>query len=434
MDFTDLIIKKRNAEELSTEEIKQFIDGVVNGSVPDYQTSAMLMAMYINGLNKRETADLTMAMAYSGNVLDLSAIDGIKVDKHSTGGVGDSTTLIVAPLVASLGLPVVKMSGKGLGHTGGTLDKLTSIPGFNVDLTMEQAVKQAANNGIVVMGQTKELAPADKILYSLRDVTGTIDNMSLIASSIISKKIAGGADCIVLDVKCGKGAFMKTLEEARALANEMIDLGKNLNKKVTALITNMDEPLSSNIGNSIEIIEAIEILKGQRQGPLKEVALRLGAEMLILGGKADNTEEALNMLEENIVNYKGLYKFSELISLQGGVSAVIDNYSIFPQRTFKTAIISDRDGYIQEMDAELIGHAASETGAGRKVKEDSIDYGAGVMLKKRVGDKVAKGEIIARTFAKDEKKCKAAEEIIKSAIVIGDSKLEKKPLIYEVLK
>lgn len=434
MNFVDLIIKKRDKSELTTEEINFFIRGVTDKSIPDYQISAMLMAICINGLSEKETVDLTMAMTYSGNVLDLSGIDGFKIDKHSTGGVADTTTLILAPLTASLGLPVIKMSGRGLGHTGGTLDKLESIPGFNVNLSMETAVNQVNKNHIVIMGQTEDLAPADKYLYALRDVTGTVESMPLIASSIMSKKLAGGADGIVLDVKCGKGAFMKNIDDARALAYEMIKLGKNLNKKAVALITNMDEPLGMNIGNSFEVIEAIEILKGQKEGALKEVSLALGSEMLIIGGIAQNKEQARKMLEENIRNLKGLYKLSELISLQGGISTVINNYTLFPQRMCKSALISEKEGYIEEIDALLIGQAASETGAGRKTKDSPIDYGAGIMLKKRVGDKVSKGEILARIFAENNEMCENAKNIINEAIKISDIKPVKKPLIYEIVR
>lgn len=434
MNFVDLIIKKRNKSELTTEEINFFIRGATDKSIPDYQISAMLMAICINGLNEKETADLTMAMTYSGSVLDLSNIDGFKIDKHSTGGVADTTTLIIAPLTASLGLPVIKMSGRGLGHTGGTLDKLESIPGFNVNLSMEKAINQVNKNHIVIMGQTEDLAPADKYLYALRDVTGTVESMPLIASSIMSKKLAGGADGIVLDVKCGKGAFMKNIVDAKLLAHEMIKLGKNLNKKVVALITNMNEPLGMNIGNSVEVIEAIEVLKGQKEGALKEVSLALGSEMLVMGGIAQNKEHARELLEENIRNYKGLYKLSELISLQGGISTVINNYSLFPQRMCKAALISEKEGYIEEINALLIGQAASETGAGRKTKDSPIDYGAGIMLKKRVGDEVSKGEILARIFAENNEMCENAKNIINKAIKISDNKPAKQPLIYEIVR
>lgn len=434
MNFVDLIIKKREGNILSTQEINFFIKGVTNNTIPDYQISAMLMAICLKGLDKRETADLTMAMTHSGSVLDLSCVKGVKVDKHSTGGVGDTTTLILAPLTASLGLPVVKMSGRGLGHTGGTLDKLESISGFNVNVPISTAIEQVNNNHIVIMGQTADLAPADKYLYALRDVTGTVESLPLIASSIMSKKLAGGADAIVLDVKCGKGAFMKNINDARALANEMIELGKNLNKKVTALITNMDEPLGMNIGNSLEVIEAIEVLKGQKKGALKDVSIALGAEMLVLGGIAQSTNEAKAMLEENISNQKGLYKFAELISLQGGITTVINNYSLFPQRMCKTVLIAQESGYIYDIDALLVGHAASETGAGRKTKSDKIDYGAGIMLKKRVGDKINKGEIIAKIFAANDEMCQKAKSIMNMAIKITNEEPDKKKLIYEIVR
>ena len=434
MNFVDLIIKKRNKLELTTDEINYFVKAVTNKSVPDYQISAMLMAICINSLTERETSDLTMAMTYSGKTIDLRSIPGFKIDKHSTGGVADTTTLILAPLTASLGLPVIKMSGRGLGYTGGTLDKLESIPGFNVNISSENAIKQVKEHSIVIMGQTEDLAPADKYLYALRDVTGTVDSIPLIASSIMSKKLADGADGIVLDIKCGRGAFTKTLKDARALANEMIKLGRNLDKKVTALITNMDEPLGMNIGNSVEVIVAIEVLKGNVNGPLKEVSLALGAEMLTMGGIAPDTHTALQMLEENISNHKGLYKFADLIALQGGNPAVIDNYSLFPPRMCKAAIISDEVGYVQEIDALMIGKASSSTGAGRKTKDDKIDYGAGIMLKRKVGDKVAKGEILARVFASDSKKCETACSLVHKAIKIGSKPPRRKPLIYEIIK
>ena len=309
MNFIDIIIKKKNGEELTTKEIQYFIDSVADRTVPDYQISALLMAIAINSMSDRETADITRAMTYSGNVIDLSGIKGIKTDKHSTGGVGDTTTLVLAPLTASLGLPVIKMSGRGLGHTGGTLDKLDSIPGFNVDIPISKAVRQVNQNGIVIMG----LDPADKYLYALRDVTGTVESIPLIASSIMSKKLAAGADAIVLDVKTGSGAFMKNKADAIKLADTMIRAAKAMNRKVTALVTDMNEPLGMHIGNSLEVIEAIEILKGKREGRLKDVSLALGAEMLVLGGIAENTKEGITLMEQNITNGKGLEKLRELI-------------------------------------------------------------------------------------------------------------------------
>ncbi len=434
MNIIDLIIKKRDNKELSAEEINFFIESVCKGVVPDYQISAMLMAMCINSLNKRETADLTRAMTNSGSIMELDEIEGFKADKHSTGGVADTTTLVVAPLCASLGLPIMKMSGRGLGHTGGTLDKLESIPGFNVHISKEKAIEQAKKHGIVIMSQSDELAPADKYLYAIRDVTGTVDSMPLIASSIMSKKLACGTDGIVLDIKCGKGAFMKDLASAEELANEMISLGRSLGKKMCAVITNMDEPLGMNIGNSLEVIEAIEVLKGNKSGALRDVSIAIGSEMLVMGGIAKDSDEAAEMLKRSIENSKGLYKFAELISLQGGNPAVIDNYSLFPQRICKSAVISERDGYISEIDALCIGRAAAATGAGRQKKDAAIDYGAGIMLKKRAGDRVTKGEILARIFAESSEMCAEAEQIIKSGITISDQKPDKKPLIYKVIK
>lgn len=434
MNIIDLIIKKKDKKELSAEEINFFVESVCTGAIPDYQISSMLMAICINSLTERETADLTKAMTNSGKIMKLDDIPSFKADKHSTGGVADTTTLIIAPLCASLGLPIVKMSGRGLGHTGGTLDKLESIPGFNVNISMEKAIEQAKKHGIVLMSQSDELAPADKYIYAIRDVTGTVNSIPLIASSIMSKKLASGTDGIVLDIKCGKGAFMKDIDSARALAEEMIRLGRGMGKKMSAVITNMDEPLGMNIGSSLEVIEAIEVLKGNRHGALREVSLAIGAEMLVMGGIAGDTDEALDMLKRNIQNSRGLYKFAELISLQGGNPAVIDNYSLFPQRVSKSAVISEADGYISELDALSIGKAAAATGAGRQTKNAVINYGAGIMLKKRTGDRVTKGEILARIFAESSEMCADAERIMKSGIRISDKKPDKKPLIYEVIR
>lgn len=431
INFTDIIIKKKNGLKLSYDEFKCFADGAAKGTVPDYQLSALLMAICINSLDDEETAYLTEAMTHSGDILDLNSINGIKIDKHSTGGVGDTTTLVLAPLTASLGLPVVKMSGRGLGHTGGTLDKLESIPGFNVNISPKKAAEQVNLHGIVIMGQTAELAPADKALYALRDVTGTVESIPLIASSIMSKKIAGGADGIVLDVKIGKGAFMKDIESAVKLSDTMVDAGKRLNKKMCALITDMNEPLGLNIGNSLEVIESIEILKGNTDCRLKTVSLTLGAEMLVMGGIAENQEIALDMLEENIKNGKGLEKLRELIKLQGGNDNVIDDYSLFPQPKASISIIADKDGYINSIDAYEVGKASLATGAGRKIKTDDIDYSAGIIMNKRTGDIISKGEKIAEIFASNSDKCNDSAKILKSAIKIGE-KPKSRPIIYEI--
>ncbi len=433
MNFADIIIKKKNNQKLTNDELKYFADGAAKGTIPDYQLSALLMAICINSLDSEETLYLTDAMINSGEVLNLKDIKGIKVDKHSTGGVGDTTTLILAPLVASLGLPVVKMSGRGLGHTGGTLDKLESIPGFNVNITPEKAVEQVNNHNIVIMGQTADLAPADKALYALRDVTGTVDSIPLIASSIMSKKIAGGADGIVLDVKVGSGAFMKNINDAMNLSQTMINIGKNMGKKICALITDMNEPLGLNIGNILEVIEAIEILKGNVNGRLKEAALKLGAEMLVMGNVAKDIDSALNMLNSSIENGKGIEKFRELIALQGGNPNIIDDYSLFPQSKESYVLKAAESGYIKSINAEEIGKAALETGAGRKTKTDNIDYSAGIIMHKAVGNKVERNDIIAEIFSSTRDKCITASNIINNAVTIGE-KPEIKPVVYEIMR
>lgn len=432
MNFTDLIIKKRSGGELSSEEIDFFIKGVTERSLPDYQISAMLMAICIKSLNYRETADLTMAMAHSGRVLDLSDIDGIKVDKHSTGGVADTTTLILAPLTASLGLKVIKMSGRGLGHTGGTIDKLESIPGFNTALGITRATEQVNNIGIAVMGQTEDLAPADKYLYALRDVTGTVESIPLIAASIMSKKLAAGSDAIVLDVKYGSGAFMKTLEDAQALARTMVSIGLSAGKKTTAVITPMDRPLGDNIGNSLEVIEAIEILKGKKDGRLKKVALELAAHMLVLGGIANDRDTALYLLDKNIENGRGLEKFEEMISAQGGDPNVCEDYLLFPQTKCSLCIKAKKSGCITEINTTDIGRASVALGAGRLVKDTRLDLSAGIIMHTTLGEHIAVGDIIAEVFAADNEKCTTASDIISKAITISDREAEPLPLFGEV--
>ncbi len=434
MNFVDLIIKKRDGGELSTEEIKYFVQGVTDGSIPDYQVSSMLMAICLKSLNDRETADLTLAMTHSGRVLDLSAIEGIKVDKHSTGGVADTTTLILAPLTASLGLKVIKMSGRGLGHTGGTLDKLESIPGFNISLTEQQAIAQVNSIGIAIMGQTADLAPADKRMYALRDVTGTVESIPLIAASIMSKKLAAGSDAIVLDVKYGSGAFMKNLDDARSLARTMVNTGNSLGRKTTALITPMDRPLGMYIGNSLEVIEAIEILKGNCEGRLKTVALELGAKMLVLGGIADNTDKALEMLNANIQNKKGLDKFKELITAQGGNPTVCENYSLFPKARESYTLVSPKSGILTSINTTDIGRASVAAGAGRTVKDAPIDLGAGIIMHVTTGDNIKTGDCIAEIFADTAEKCRSSAEILLSALDISDKKAEPLPVLAEVIE
>ncbi|MGL4791446.1 MAG: thymidine phosphorylase, partial [Anaerotignaceae bacterium] len=349
-NIVDLIIKKRDGGILTEEEIKFFIDGVTNETIEDYQISAMLMAMYFNTLNEKETVALTQCMTYSGEIYDLSEIEGIKVDKHSTGGVADTTTLVLAPLVASLGIPVVKMSGRGLGFSGGTLDKLESIPNFKVDITKEEAIEFAQKSGIVIMSQTKNLTPADKKLYAMRDVTGTVDSMPLIVGSVMSKKIAAGADAIVLDVKCGSGAFMKDFKSAKELAQSMVSIGKAVNRKVNAVISSMEQPLGSNIGNALEVMEAIDILKGKAKGELLEVSLTLGAYMVVSGGKTKTVEEGKKLLLENIENGNGLAKFRELIIQQRGNPNVIEDYSLFGMSKNEIFVKATKAGYVAKMD------------------------------------------------------------------------------------
>ncbi|MCD8089014.1 MAG: thymidine phosphorylase [Clostridiales bacterium] len=433
MNFVDLIIKKRNRQRLEEKEIEFFVNGAAKGTIPDYQIAAMLMAICINGLDNEETACLTSEMTASGKILDLSRIRGIKVDKHSTGGVADTTTLILAPLTASLGLPVIKMCGRSLGHTGGTLDKLESIPGMKTRLTADEAIEQVNSKGIAIMGQTADLAPADKVLYELRDVTGTVESIPLIAASIMSKKLAAGADAIVLDVKCGSGAFMKTPEEALRLAETMLAAGKKAGKKTAALITDMNQPLGSFIGNSLEVIEAAEILKGRNDNDLKTVSLALGSKMLVLGGIAKDGKEGLEMLNENIENGRGLKKFEELISLQGGNPDVLYDYELLGSSLSSLSVKIRQSGFISSIDTYKIGKASVVLGCGRLSKTDTIDYTAGIIMKKRLGDPVNPGDTIAELFAADSEKCREAAEIMRSALTITTAPPKKSPLIlYEL--
>lgn len=433
MDFLDILIQKRNGQKLTKEQIDEFVVGVTNGTIPDYQISSFLMAVYFQSLDEEETAQLTLAMANSGETLDLSEIAGFKVDKHSTGGVADTTTLILAPLVASIGIPVVKMSGRGLGFSGGTIDKLESIPHFKVEVTQEQALQWAKQSNIVIMGQSKNLTPADQKLYALRDVTATVESIPLIASSIMSKKIAAGADGIVLDVKCGNGAFMKTLEEAQKLGKCMAAMGKHVGRKVTVVISSMAQPLGNYIGNSLEVIEAIETLKGNVQGDLLEVSVTLGANMLLLAEKVATVEQGKELLLENIKNGKGLAKLKELIEQQSGDSNIINDYGLLPLSKCKLCLKAAEDGYIYDMDTASIGRASQETGAGRKQKTDIIDFGAGIVLKKRLGDRVQKDEILAEVYSSTEQKCQNAISLLQKAIIIKDTPPEPTKLILDVI-
>ena len=434
MRMYDLIMKKRKGEELTTEEINFFVDGFTKGEIPDYQASAMLMAIFFNKMNKRETADLTNAMVESGDKIDLSNIKGVKVDKHSTGGVGDKTSICLTPLVASLGIPVAKMSGRGLGHTGGTIDKLETFKGFSVELTEEQFMENVNKINIAIMGQSGNLVPADKKLYALRDVTATVDNMSLIASSIMSKKLASGADAIVLDVKVGDGAFMKTPETAKELAQEMVDIGKHLGRETIGVISDMDQPLGYAIGNSLEVIEAIELLKGNGPKDLLELTLTIGSNMLLCAKMAESEEEARKMLIENIKNGKGLEKLKDFVKAQGGDITPIDDYSKFPQAKYVEKVTSPVDGYITKIHAEAFGLIAMELGAGRATKESEIDLAVGIVLNKKRGEKVNKGDVLAYIHSNSEEKIEKARKSILENIVIEDSYDLNIPLIYDIVR
>lgn len=402
MRMVDIIEKKRDGQELTTAEINFFIEGYTKGEIPDYQASALAMAIYFQDMNDRERADLTRAMVESGDTIDLSAIDGVKVDKHSTGGVGDTTTLVLAPLVASLGVPVAKMSGRGLGHTGGTIDKLESIAGFHVELTREQFIDLVNRDKVAVIGQSGNLTPADKKLYALRDVTGTVNSIPLIASSIMSKKIAAGADAIVLDVKTGDGAFMKTQEDAEKLAYAMVRIGNHVGRKTIAIISDMSQPLGFAIGNALEVKEAIETLQGKGPKDLTELVLTLGSQMVILAGKAKTSEEAKEMLLDAIHSGKALAKFKEFLANQGGDASIVDDLTKLPQAKYKIELPAKQSGYISRMVADEIGVASMILGAGRATKEDVIDLAVGLVLHKKVGDKVEEGESILTIYSNRE--------------------------------
>ena len=402
MRMVDIIEKKRDGQELTTAEINFFIEGYTKGEIPDYQASALAMAIYFQDMNDRERADLTRAMVESGDTIDLSAIDGVKVDKHSTGGVGDTTTLVLAPLVASLGVPVAKMSGRGLGHTGGTIDKLESIAGFHVELTREQFIDLVNRDKVAVIGQSGNLTPADKKLYALRDVTGTVNSIPLIASSIMSKKIAAGADAIVLDVKTGDGAFMKTQKDAEELAHAMVRIGNHVGRKTIAIISDMSQPLGFAIGNALEVKEAIETLQGKGPKDLTELVLTLGSQMVILAGKAKTSEEAKEMLLDAIHSRKALAKFKEFLANQGGDASIVDDLTKLPQAKYKIELPAKQSGYISKMVADEIGVASMILGAGRATKEDVIDLAVGLVLHKKVGDKVEEGESILTIYSNRE--------------------------------
>ncbi len=430
MKTIDIIKKKRDGMELTEAEIDFIIDGYTNDLIPDYQISALLMAIYFQKMNKMETVYLTQSMINSGDRINLSEIDGIKVDKHSTGGVGDKTTIALAPIVASLGVPVAKMSGRGLGHTGGTLDKLESITGFSTALEKEDFIRSVNQSKIAIAGQTGKITPADKKLYALRDVTATVDNVSLIASSIMSKKLASGADAIVLDVKTGSGAFMKNLEDSFSLAKEMVDIGNQMGKSTMAVITDMDQPLGNAVGNSLEVIEAIETLKGNGPSDFYELCVNLAIHMIILGRITDNINEARKLIENSISSGLALRKLKELIKNQGGNPEVVSDYSLFRQADNKTEVKSVKTGYIKCINAEMIGRAALAVGAGRETKESKIDLSAGILLNKKIGDKIDFDEVLAIVHHNDIGKYEEAKELILSAYIISQEKIEKKKLIH----
>ena len=433
MRMYDIIHKKRNGGELSEEEIRFFIEGYTDESIPDYQAAALCMAVYFRGMTPKETSILTLAMAESGDQIDLGGIEGFTVDKHSTGGVGDKTSLIVVPIVASCGGKVAKMSGRGLGHTGGTVDKLESIPGFRTELNPDDFIKQVNGIGLCIVGQTGELAPADKKLYALRDVTATVESIPLIASSIMSKKLAAGSKGIVLDVKTGSGAFMKTVEESENLAKEMVAIGKSAGRSVTAVITNMDIPLGDSVGNSLEVIEAIKTLKGEGESDLTEVCLTLAAQMLsMVTGEDEKT--CYSMAKGAIDNGFAINKLREMISAQGGNANVVDDYSLFKQPKYTAEIFSECDGYIEHTDAEKIGIASVILGAGREKKGDPIDPSAGIVLKQKTGDYVKKGEPLAVFYTDDEGKIEGAKQEFLNAFTFGNERTQPQKLIYKIIK
>lgn len=402
MHMLDLIDKKKKGKRLSKEEIYYIVQGYTEGVIPDYQISALLMAIYFQGMDAEETRMLTMAMVESGDQIDLSGIEGIKVDKHSTGGVGDKVSLVVIPLVASLGIPVAKMSGRGLGHTGGTIDKLESIEGFDISLSMEKFMENVNTYKMAIVGQTGDLTPADKKLYALRDVTATVDSIPLIASSIMSKKIASGSDAIVLDVKVGNGAFMKTLEDARALAKAMVSIGRGLGRDTVAVLTNMNEPLGKEVGNANEVREAIKTLKGEGMQDLVNVSVTIAGHMAVLGGAFDSVEDAEKAIRENMKNGKALEMLKTLVKIQGGNVSQIENPDLLPAAKISVPVISKKKGFVHEIKAEEIGTSAMLLGAGRETKEDVIDYAAGITLQKKVGDEVNEGDVLCTLLTNRE--------------------------------
>lgn len=433
VDMVAIIEKKKNGLALSQQDIAAWVRGVYGGTVPDYQSAALLMAIRLRGMNAEETTALTLEMAYSGSAADLSAIPGVKVDKHSTGGVGDLTSLVAVPLAAACGVPVAKMSGRGLGHTGGTLDKLMSVPGMQIDLTMEQFMDQVQRIGCAIIGQTGELAPVDKVLYALRDVTATVDSLPLIVSSILSKKIAAGCDAILLDVKTGSGALMPTLHESVLLAREMVRIGKLAGRRMMALVTDMDQPLGHNIGNALEIVEAADILKGCDHGRASQLCLEVAARMVMLCFGSDH-ETAHAQVHSALVSGAGLKKLGQMLREQGGNSNVLQNYALLPAVAQRVAVRAEQDGFISSLQAQKLGLAAKALGAGRGSKDENVDYAVGIVLHKQVGDRVSRGEPVAELYVNETDRLKEVQQMVRSAITISADAPEPSPLIYEIIE
>lgn len=433
MRMYDLIEKKKLGQVLSEEEIRWFVEEYTKGTIPDYQVSAFMMAIYFQGMSNEETVTLTMSMAKSGDMLDLSKIEGIKVDKHSTGGVGDKTSLVLTPMVSALGVPVAKMSGRGLGHTGGTIDKLESFPGFTTGISEETFINNVNTIKIAIAGQTANLAPADKKLYALRDVTATVDQISLIASSIMSKKIASGADAIVLDVKTGSGAFMREEEDAIKLARTMVDIGKGLGRKTTAVISDMNQPLGNAVGNNLEVIEAIETLKGNGPEDLVEICLELGSHMVYFAEQADSVEEARVMLLKTIEDGSALEQLKTFVAAQGGDASYVDDTSQFPVASIVEEIILDGQGYVEHIETEEIGFASMMLGGGRETKDSVLDLSVGFIVHKKVGDKVEKGQSIATVYANDKEKLAGAINRYKEAYTLSSQPTDKVKFIKDII-
>lgn len=434
MLMTDIIVKKRDGFKLSADEIKFFVDGYTNGEIPDYQMSALLMAILIRGMDREETLELTMAMMHSGETLDLSGIKGVKADKHSTGGVGDKTSLILCPMVAAQGVKIAKMSGRGLGHTGGTIDKLESFPGFNTGISEETFMANVNDFGIAIAGQTADLDPADKKMYALRDVTGTVPSIPLIVSSIMSKKLAAGADVIVLDVKSGSGSFMKTEDDARELAENLTAVGKMAGKKTVAVITDMDEPLGNAIGNALEVKEAIEVLRGEKKGELLELCLTLGACILTEAGIAENDDEARQMLIRGIEDGSALNKLAQLVEGQGGDKNAVYNTELLPSAPVRYEAICKQTGYVKHISAADVGLVSMHLGGGRVTKESEIDLSVGLILNKKVGDRIEAGESLGTIHATSMEKAEQAAELLRGCYTIVPDPVEKPAFIKGIVR